>query len=89
MKMKTTFRAAAAASLALMLSACSAGYDRAETIEDLVEEGNGQISEAQAVCIVDRLEVEIGVDRLGSRGEPTAAEEQIITSAAVDCVLGS
>lgn len=88
MKNKLPYRAFAAASFAVLLSACSAGYDREQTIDDLVEEGGGQISEENATCIVDRLEAEIGVDRLGSRGEPTSAEEEIILDATFDCVLG-
>lgn len=88
MTKKLTYRAVAAASLAVMLSACSPGYDRAETIDDLVEEGGGAISEDQATCIVDRLEAEIGEDRLGSRGDPTPEEEEIIIDATFDCVLG-
>ncbi len=88
MKNKLITRSFAAASLAFMLTACSPGYDRAETIDDLVEEGGGAISEDQAVCIVDRLEAEIGEDRLGSRGNPTPEEEEIIVDATFDCVLG-
>lgn len=71
---------------ALLLSACSAGYDRADTINDLVTEG---IDEPTATCIVDGMEDKIGVDRLGERGDPTPEETELIEQVTIDCVLGS
>ncbi len=80
--------AMAAALLSLTATACGGGYDRADTIDELVDEGGGAIDRDQATCIVDKLEADIGEDRLGSNDDPTAEEEQIIIDATFECVLG-
>lgn len=75
--------ALAAAGLA---AACSAGYDRAESIDEFVEAG---LTTEQATCVVDGLERDIGEDRLGERGDLTEEEEVIVTDITFECVLGS
>ncbi len=87
--MKTT-RILATACAALVLpftaAACGSSYDRAEFIDELVAQG---VTQEQATCITDRVEDEIGEDRLNSRGSDlTAEEEAILTSATMDCLLG-
>ncbi len=68
-------------------AACGDSYDREEFISTLVEESG--ITEGQAICITDRAEDEIGVDRLNSRfSDPTDEEAEIITNATIECILG-
>ncbi|MEM9132885.1 MAG: hypothetical protein AAF962_05995 [Actinomycetota bacterium] len=74
------------AGAALVVSACSGGYDRQETIDDLVTDAG--VDEATATCIVDGMEAQIGEDRLGERGDPTAEEEEIIVDITTECILG-
>lgn len=83
-----TLATSVVALLAVMgASSCGDSYDRAEFVEEL--SADGQISVQQAECIADRVEDEIGVDRLNSRGSDLTEEETgILTAATIDCVLG-
>ncbi len=67
-------------------AACGDSYDRAEFIDELVSQG---VTEGQATCITDRVEEEIGVDRLNSRGSLSDEETEILTDATFECVLGT
>lgn len=69
---------------AVALTGCSS-YDRAEFIDEMQTDIG--ISEQVATCIADGMEAEIGVDRMGARGNPTAEEEEIATQVAIDCVM--
>lgn len=73
------------AGAALVVTACGGGYDRQETIDELITEAG--VDEATATCIVDGMEAEIGEDRLGERGDPTDEETAIITEITTDCIL--
>ena len=67
----------------LTAAACGDSYDRGESVQELVDE-------AQAECVADRVEDEIGVDRLNSRTDELSEEDQeILTSAVFDCLLGT
>ena len=70
---------------ALTAAGCGSSYDRDEVITEFVDSG---LTQEQAVCLVDRLEEEIGTDRLGERGSLTAEVETIIADATLDCFLG-
>lgn len=65
---------------------CSASYDRAEFIDELVTESG--LEEPVATCVVDGVESQIGEDRLNDRGDLTAEETEILTSIVFDCALG-
>lgn len=87
MKIKRALAVACAcAVLPFTAAACGDSYDRTEFIDELVSTGATQ---DQAVCITDRVEAEIGIDRLNSRGsELTDEETQILTDATFDCMFG-
>jgi len=68
-------------------AACGSAYDREEFISELVTESG--VTEAQATCMADGMEDQIGVDRLNDRGNPTAEEESLMGDIALECVLGS
>ncbi len=72
--------------VAFALSACGGGYDRAEFIAELEE--NSNIDNTMATCMVDKMEDQIGVDRLDDRGDPTDEETIIMTDIAFDCIAG-
>jgi hypothetical protein len=72
--------------VAFALSACGGGYDRAEYLAELEE--NSNIDSTMATCMVDKLEEQIGTDRLGDRGDPTDEETIIMTDIAFDCIAG-
>ncbi|MGI9616275.1 MAG: hypothetical protein ACR2QO_25395 [Acidimicrobiales bacterium] len=76
---------AVVAGFALVGSACSTSYDRAEVIDELVTEQG--VDRALATCVVDGMEERIGVDRLDDRGNPTPEEEEIIIEITTDCLL--
>lgn len=71
------------------LAGCGGGYDRQEGIDTMVESG---LTEEQATCVVDELEVSIGKDRLGERGvgsdDLSPEETQAVFDATTKCVLG-
>ncbi len=71
------------------LAGCGGGYDRQEVIDTMVEQG---LTEEQATCVVDELEVSIGKDRLGARGvgseDLTPEETQAVIAATTKCALG-
>lgn len=69
-----------------LAAACSASYDRAEFIDEMMVE-NG-LDEAVATCVADGVESQIGEDRLNSRGDLTAEETEILTSIVFECALG-
>ncbi len=72
----------------LTAAACGDSYDRGEFVQELVD--TGSVTEAQAECVADRVEDEIGVDRLNSRTDELSEEDQeILTSAVFDCLLGT
>lgn len=83
--MKTIKTGFAALALGAILAACGGGYDRGDAIDEMTDQG---LSEVQAECVIDRLEDEIGEDRLGSDDEPTAEEQEIIIAAAQECAAG-
>ena len=70
-----------------LAAACSTSYDRADLIEELTT-GDNPVSQEVANCVADGMEEQIGVDRLGDRGDPTEEEQAIITDVAITCVLG-
>lgn len=84
---KRTALLGGALGIAFAASACSAGYDRAELIDELVAEQG--VTTDVATCIADGVEQEIGLDRLDDRGNPTPEEEQAVIDITVDCVLGN
>lgn len=67
-------------------AACSASYDRAEFIDELVTDSG--LEESVATCVADGVESQIGEDRLNDRGDLTPEETQILTSIVFDCALG-
>ncbi len=69
-----------------LAAACSASYDRAEFIDEMVTESG--LDEAVATCVADGVESQIGEDRLNDRGDLTAEEQEILTSIVFDCALG-
>ncbi len=70
----------------LLMSACGSSYDRAEYITELQSAG---MSEEAAVCMVDKLEVEIGEEKLGGRASGlTDEDEAAMTEIATACILG-
>lgn len=69
-----------------LAAACSSGYDRDEFIAELETEAG--LDNAQATCVVDGLEEQLGEDRLDDRGDLTEEEEGILTDLAVACLLG-
>ncbi len=71
---------------AFALAACGGGYDRAEFIAEL--EADANIDNTMATCMADKMEEQIGVDRLDDRGDPTEEETTIMTDIAFACVLG-
>lgn len=71
---------------ALMLGACGSSYNRDDAISDLME--GGQISEEQAICIVDGIEDNFSVERLEGTGDLTDAELEILTAITSDCIVG-
>lgn len=85
--MKSIKLMVATAGVAVAISACGGGYDRQETIDELVNESG--VEESVAICIVDELEAQIGEDRLGSRGDPTEEEQALIVDVSTDCLLAS
>ncbi|MEL7158281.1 MAG: hypothetical protein AAFN30_17015 [Actinomycetota bacterium] len=85
--MKRSKLVAATTGLALAVSACGGGYDRQETIDELVTESG--VEESVAICIVDELEAQIGEERLGSRDDPTPEEEALIVDVSTECLLAS
>ncbi len=68
-----------------LAAGCSASYDRAEFIDEMVTESG--LSEAVATCVADGVEAELGLDRLDDRGDLTAEEQEIVTTVAFDCAL--
>ncbi|MEM9135176.1 MAG: hypothetical protein AAF962_23620 [Actinomycetota bacterium] len=62
------------------------GYDREATIDDLIAQAG--VTQPVAECIVDGMEEEIGPQRLGEVGDPTADEEQVIIEITTECLLG-
>ena len=71
---------------AVLLSACGSSYSREEYISEF--QGGG-LSEEVSVCIVDKLEVQIGTDKLGGSASGLTDEDQkIIADVAVECALG-
>lgn len=72
------------------LAACGGGYNRQDAIDEMMS-GSG-LTEEQATCVVDELEVSIGTERLGERGvgtdDLTAEETTAILDATTKCVLG-
>lgn len=69
-----------------LAAACSASYDRAEFIDQIMEDSG--LDEAVATCIADGVEAQIPEDRLNSSGDDLTAEEQeIVTSVAFECAL--
>lgn len=73
--------------IAALLGACGDSYDRADFVEEMTT-GANPVTDEQANCIADGVEEEFSIDRLNSRGDLTAAEEEILTSLAISCVLG-
>ena len=71
--------------LAVFATSCSAGFDREEAINDLVDEG---VERSQAECVIDGSIEEFGESKLGSNDEPTAEEEEKIFDIMTDCLFG-
>ena len=71
--------------VAMLAAACGGSYDREAAIDDFVAEAG--ISRAQAECIVDGAEAAFGIERLESRGDLTAEEEDIVVGLTIDCVF--
>ncbi|MEZ5379996.1 MAG: hypothetical protein R2733_26110 [Acidimicrobiales bacterium] len=88
MKINRAIALACACAIApFTVAACGDSYDRTEFIDELVQTG---ATEEQATCITDRVEAEIGIDRLNSRGSDLTDEEtQILTDATFDCMFGT
>ena len=85
--MKKRFRLLAVVlAFAGLAASCSASYDRAEFIDEMVTESG--LDEAVATCVADGVESQIGEDRLNDRGDLTAEEQEILTSIVFDCALG-
>lgn len=71
----------------LGLSACSAGYNRDRAIEDLMDEA--EIERPIAVCIIDAVEGEFGVERLRCTGGLTETEEAVLDDISLRCLAAS
>jgi polyhydroxyalkanoate synthesis regulator phasin len=69
----------------MFLAGCSSdSYNREEAIDDLVNDGG--MTEEQAVCIVDAVEDEFGIETLNANREPTPEEDLRISELALDCL---
>jgi hypothetical protein len=70
--------------LAIGLGACGGDdYNRDDAIKQLKDEG---ISDEAAVCIVDAVEDEFGIETLNENRDPTAEEEAKIGEIALGCM---
>lgn len=71
-----------------LVAGCGESVDREGTVEDLVEQSNGSISEAQAECMVDGWIAELGEDRALELNDedPTPEEEEAISQITIDCL---
>ena len=76
---------AAMVAVGLLAAACTASYDREAAIEEIVADG---FDRALAVCIVDGMEQEFGIDKLESNDDLTEEDEAIMFELTADCVLG-
>ncbi len=81
---KITF-GACAATIAMLLGACGASFDRDEAIADLEE---GGLDRATAECVVDGVEDSFGIDRLESTDDLTSEDEAILFEIMTNCITG-
>jgi hypothetical protein len=64
----------------------SDGIDRDETIQRVVDEGRGAVSDEQAACYVDRVRDELGDGSLRTDRTPTPDQVARLASIRVDCM---
>ena len=86
---KIALTVAALATLGLTAAGCSSTYSRDETIDNLVEDGG--LTREEATCVVDKLEDEVGTDKLDEvvnddPDNPPADVAEAFTNAYIDCL---
>lgn len=86
---KIALTMAALATLGLAATGCSSTYSRDETIDNLVNDAG--LTEEQATCVVDKLEDEVGTEKLNEvvnedPENPPADVAEAMANAYIDCL---
>lgn len=68
---------------AMTLAACGDSYDRDDAIEEVMSSG---VDRDVAVCIVDAVEDEFGIDKLNSSDDLTSEDEDKLTDITFECM---